>query len=230
MVPVVRLIAHRGDPAHAPENTLASFRQAIARGARAVEMDIRRSQDGRWLIFHDATLRRMTGRIGLVSKTRWGSLRTLRVRGEERIPLLSEGLALCRWKGCRAFLDIKVNGWEPELLRLLRRSGSLARVILGVGDRSALQRWRRLAPGCPIFWVGDYEKVVTDRRIGQAARLRLTGLAVYKRSATKAAVRKVHAAGLKLYVWTVRTPEELRRFARRGADGIMSEVWPPPSI
>jgi len=226
------VIAHRGDPAHAPENTLASFRQAIAGGAKALEMDLRRSADGKWVVFHDPTLRRTTGARGSISRTRWETLRTLTAGAGngERIPLVSEVLRLCRRNRVQVFLDIKVRGRESELLSILRQSGWLHAVLIGVGNRSSLIRWRQRVPRRPLFWVTGFRAPVTARRVTQAARLKLTGLAVYKRWATLAAVRRVHQAGLTLFVWTVRDPLELRRFARRGVDGIMSEVWPHPSI
>ncbi|MBN8883806.1 MAG: esterase, partial [Salana multivorans] len=49
--PVV--LAHRGDADHAPENTLAAFRAAVAAGARGVETDVQLSADGVPLLLHD---------------------------------------------------------------------------------------------------------------------------------------------------------------------------------
>ncbi len=65
------VFAHRGDPAHAPENTLASLKQAAAKGARAVELDVRCSADGVWVVFHDPALKRITGRPEQVARTPW---------------------------------------------------------------------------------------------------------------------------------------------------------------
>lgn len=219
------IVAHRGDPAHAPENTLVSFRQAIAKGAKALEIDLRRSADGKWVVFHDPILRRITGMRGSVSRSRWEKLRTLTAGDGERIPLVSEVLQMCRRNGVKAFLDIKVSGWEPEILSILKQSGWLLQILIGVGNRTSLRRWRRLVPDHPLFWVTGFRAPVTSRRVAQAAGMKLTGLAVYKRWATAEAVRRVHQAGLKLFIWTVRDPGELNRFLRRGVDGIMSEVW-----
>ena len=50
------VIGHRGNRAHAPENTLASFQEAVALGVDALEFDLRVSRDGVLMVFHDATL------------------------------------------------------------------------------------------------------------------------------------------------------------------------------
>ena len=61
------IIAHRGASALAPENTLAAFQKAIADGAEGLEFDVRLSKDGAVVVFHDATLERLTARKDLVS-------------------------------------------------------------------------------------------------------------------------------------------------------------------
>ena len=42
------VIAHRGASATFPENTDAAFAGAVAQGADGVELDVRRTADGRW--------------------------------------------------------------------------------------------------------------------------------------------------------------------------------------
>jgi len=58
------VIGHRGNRAHAPENTLASFREAVDLGVDAIEFDLRVSRDGVLMVFHDATLDRTTDGSG----------------------------------------------------------------------------------------------------------------------------------------------------------------------
>ena len=222
--PVPLLVGHRGDPAHALENTLSSVRSAVAKGAKAVEVDVRRSCDGVWVALHDPTLKRTTGRPGRVSRTPWAALEPL------GIPRISEILDLCRRKKVRLVLDMKVGKGEKDLFRVLRKSGWLHRVIVGAGRIPRLKRWRKLLGNRPLFWVTGYRASITPRRVRQARRLKLTGLLAYRGWVTRASLSRAHEAGLKLYVWTIRTPGELKRFSDLGVDGIMSEIWPPPSI
>lgn len=39
------IVAHRGVPVEAPENTIQSFQKAISLGADAVELDVRLTKD-----------------------------------------------------------------------------------------------------------------------------------------------------------------------------------------
>ena len=227
------LVAHRGDPAHAPENTLASFRSAVGKGAKAVEADVRRSADGEWVAFHDPALKRTTGFSGRLNRLPWRILAQLDA-GEwfspkfhgERIPRVLDLLAFCRLKGADAFLDVKESNAERELLGIVRGSGWLQRTRILAGNLASLSRWRRLLPSRhPLYWVTGYRAPVTERRIRQAQKLRLTGIAAYKRQVTSRTVRRLHQAGLELYVWTVRTPADLARYRRLRVNGIMCEVW-----
>ncbi|KAF5562227.1 glycerophosphoryl diester phosphodiesterase [Fusarium phyllophilum] len=55
------IVAHRGLWKEAPENSLLSIRRAIKAGYNIVEIDVRRTADGEFVLLHDITLDRMTG-------------------------------------------------------------------------------------------------------------------------------------------------------------------------
>lgn len=219
-----KLFAHRGDPVHAPENTLRSFAQAAAKGARGVELDIRRTRDGVWIVFHDASLKRTTGGRGRVARKFWRDVSVLNAGGGESIPKLTDILTFALRRGLKLFLDLKISGGEESLLRVLRSSGCLARVEIGVGRLRSCARWRRLLPKGSIFWVTGYRAKVTPRRVALAKKWGASGLASYKRWVDGTAVRCAHEKGLELYVWTIDKKRELIRFRKLGVDGIMSEV------
>src|SRR6266542_5407411 len=93
------VLGHRGASAEAPENTLASFRLALAQGADGVELDVRRCATGEVVVVHDEDLSRVGGAPLRVADSPLGALRAVdlgawageRFRGE-RIPLLAEVL------------------------------------------------------------------------------------------------------------------------------------------
>lgn len=86
-----QIASHRGGAFHWPENSLLAFRQALAWPADQIEFDVHMSADGEPVVFHDATLDRMTDGTGPVVAQNWDSLRRLRVRGTggEGIPHLA---------------------------------------------------------------------------------------------------------------------------------------------
>lgn len=112
--PTVLVVAHRG--VHAgerngrrynnrtdlPENSIASIQAAIAIGCDMVEVDVRRTRDGRFVLMHDTTLDRTTtgsGRVDEATIAELAELRLLDIDGvptEHRIPTLEDALEACR--------------------------------------------------------------------------------------------------------------------------------------
>jgi glycerophosphoryl diester phosphodiesterase len=62
------IVGHRGNAAHAPENTIESFRQAVDLGVDALELDVHLSADGQVVVIHDPTLDRTTSQSGRVDR------------------------------------------------------------------------------------------------------------------------------------------------------------------
>jgi glycerophosphoryl diester phosphodiesterase len=109
-----RVIGHRGAAAAAPENTLASIAQAKALGASWIEFDVKLTEDGHPVLFHDDRLERTTDGHGLVAATTLAAMRKLDAgswfgpafRGEP-VPTFEEALALCAELGLGINAEIK---------------------------------------------------------------------------------------------------------------------------
>ena len=128
-------IAHRGGSVEAPENTLAAFRRALALGADGIELDVQVTRDGVPVVFHDATLARLTGRRGRLARLTSLNCAPSAFSGEP-IPTLAEVLALTRRRvvvrsrssaGCRSrrsCAPLPGPGWQPVSCsrHLIRRS------------------------------------------------------------------------------------------------------------
>src|SRR3954470_13597201 len=96
----VELIAHRGESADAPENTMAAFLLAWERRVGAIELDVHLTRDGELIVSHDADTRRTTGTSKVIKDSTLDELRPLdagRWKGPrwagERMPTLGEALA-----------------------------------------------------------------------------------------------------------------------------------------
>ena len=110
----LEIIAHRGFSSIAPENTLAAFELAIARGASSIEFDIQLSADSVPVIFHDATLERITGVSDKVRDKNLSQLQTLDAGkwfGAEflgqKIPTLKEALSILKNVDKFLYFDVK---------------------------------------------------------------------------------------------------------------------------
>lgn len=178
-------------------------------------MDVRRCADGTWVIFHDRFSRRPLVAAG----------------SREPVPTAARAFSFCRSRRTPLFLDVKENDREKELLLLLRRSGWLPKTTILSSTLSSLKRWRRCLPaGHPLFWVTGTRAPLTSRRVSLARAVPVHGFVAYRRWITPSSVRRIHEAGMRVLVWTARSAAQIRRCAAAGVDGVMSEVWPAPSI
>jgi len=100
----ILISAHRGNTGRAPENTLATYKDALKVGVDFIEIDVRTTLDGKLVILHDGTLNRTTNGEGPLKNKRFFELRELSAgKGsiefdKERIPTLEEVCQLIsRW-------------------------------------------------------------------------------------------------------------------------------------
>lgn len=145
------VIAHRGEHRSHPENTLEAIEGAIRAGADLVEMDVRRSSDGQYLLMHDATVDRMTDGKGRVSEKTWAELSSLKVSDKgrtnaapSRIPRLQQALEACRGR-IQVYLDFKA-GDPAEVVQILKQAGMESRVWV-YDHPGGAARWRKALPG-----------------------------------------------------------------------------------
>ncbi|QIW23530.1 glycerophosphodiester phosphodiesterase [Sulfolobus sp. S-194] len=119
-------IGHRGASAYEPENTIRAFKRAIEMGCEGIEMDLRRTKDGKIIVIHDETVDRTTNGKGKVSEMTLEEIKKLDSRGE-KIPLLSE--VLSEVKANLYLLEIKEGGYEEQIVNEVKGFNLLDSVI-----------------------------------------------------------------------------------------------------
>jgi glycerophosphoryl diester phosphodiesterase len=157
------VMAHRGNRVACPENTLASFRRALANGADILETDLHLSADGHFMCIHDGTVDRTTDGHGRVEHKTLPELKSLSAsygRAEfqsERIPTLAEVAALLPPDVAIA-LELKTDRFlEPDVCRALlaelERTGIRARTAVLSFALPRVQAVHALAPDIPAGWI-----------------------------------------------------------------------------
>jgi glycerophosphoryl diester phosphodiesterase len=226
------VIAHRGDCAHRPENTVASFENALAIGAEFLELDVQLSRDGEAVVIHDGTLDRTTDGHGPVGALDLRELRALSAGyaqrfgdayASERISTLAEILELARGRA-RVMVEIKKESVRDDAAALETRVAavvSAARmrddVVLISFERRALVRLREIDPGLRrghLFYRASPEEVIAG-----AAEAATDIVLPEKGMLSDALIAACRAAGLKPATWVVDDPGELlalRRFELYG--------------
>jgi glycerophosphoryl diester phosphodiesterase len=116
----IKVIAHRGEHLHHPENTLAAFQAAIDAHADYFELDVRTTSDGKFVIMHDSTLDRTTNGTGEVHKHTFDEIRALDAGAKfssafagTKVPTLDEAFDLAHGK-INVYVDTKYA--DPQQL------------------------------------------------------------------------------------------------------------------
>ncbi|QLQ35914.1 glycerophosphodiester phosphodiesterase family protein [Micromonospora robiginosa] len=228
--PVPLAFAHRGGAADGDENTAAAFARAVAMGYRYVETDVHATADGVPVVFHDPTLRRVTGEPGRIADLRWADLASVRVGGAAVVPRLDDVLAA--WPEVRFNVDVKADAAAAPTVEALGRAGAAERVLLASFSDARLRRLRALAG----------PKVATSLGMGAVARLRLASLhgrphrlppsvvaaqvpVAYRRIPVvdRRLIAYCHRIGLQVHVWTIDEPAQMHHLLDLGVDGIMTD-------
>ncbi len=230
------IIGHRGASFDAPENTLASFKLGYAQNADADELDIYLTTDGKVVVIHDGDTARTSGVTNKVAKSSSEQLRRVDVGGwgkwkgqgfSEKVPFLDEVLPLIP-EGKRLFIEIKCGPEVlPALQQVLARCGKKPQqtVIIGFGYET-MEQAKAKFPGLQVLWLaGKNNKTKkyppVEELIQKTKAAKLDGLDLESGfPIDKGFVDKVHAAGLKLYTWTVDDVAVARKEAAAGVEGI----------
>ena len=228
MIPaVVQVIAHRGARRRAPENTVLAFREALRLGADGVELDVRRSADDQLVVHHDATL----PGVGAIVDHPLAVLRQAR----PDLAVLDEALDACAGKLVN--IELKCLPGDPDF----DSSGRLDVLVVGVLQA----RERRDDVLVSSFNLDAVDRVHALDETIPTALLTLSGFdpllalqIVHERghagwhpqwtalagTALGSAVERADELGVRVSAWTVNEPEDMRRLARGGVHGVITDV------
>jgi len=209
----------------APGNTVDSFEAALEHGVDMIEFDVLRTRDGRLVLAHDYA------------------------DSERRECLtLEEGLehfAGEAYAGVELDVDLKLPGYEADVVDGLARHGLTGRSLVSTMYVESLDRLGELQPGMrrgwsvprvrrnyleaplhvrlPAYGMAAYMRARFPARA--AARIRSGGceaIMAHRILVSRRLVRAVHGAGGQLYVWTVDEAPQIRAMEALGVDGVIT--------
>jgi glycerophosphoryl diester phosphodiesterase len=246
-MPIPLIIAHRGASAHAPENTLASFRKAIEDRADGFELDVRLSKDGVPVVIHDATLLRTAGmnrrvadltaeQLSRVDAGSWfNAARPALARIEfasEGIPSLEAVLQLVEKIKGPVYIEFKCerDGDTSRLVgavcREIKNSSLLDRVILKSFRLGVIPQARALLPGVrtAALFAPQVMRLLRKEKylINIAREFGADQLSVHKALASRKLVRKAAKHGMPVTVWTVNATRWIPRASRQGLFAVIT--------
>ena len=227
-------LAHRGGALLAAndgiENSLRAFQNAAALGYRYMETDVHCSADGVVYAFHDDNLERLTGDPSAIRSMQSSAVDKVLLGEHDPVPRMAELLDLL--PDVRFNIDVKADSAVDATLDLIEAHGAIDRVCLASFSHERLQRIRARLP-----------RVATSMSPREVARLKLgassrgQGFGV-RRGAVCAQVphhqgritvvtprflRRAHALGIQVHVWTIDDADEMNELLDLGVDGLVSD-------
>ena len=230
----MKIIAHRGASAYAPENTLDAFRLALDMGAVNFEFDLHRTKDGVLVVNHNYyVVNRQEKKLPIAGLT-FEELRKIDVAcffiGADFhcVPSFEEVLDTLGEKAELINVEIKNDGnvypgIERQTLEIIRKRNLLNRILVSSFDFDTLKRMRDLAPNMDIgLLVHGVQSIMPGRIIRKAEEIKAVNLHIHIKTATAKNIALIREAGLHCYVYTVNSRKYAERLKADGADAVFS--------
>ncbi len=222
---------HRGGASEATENSISAFERAWNLGFTHFETDVHATSDGVLVAVHDATLDRVTDRVGRIEELPWADVCQSRLADGTTPPRLVELLAAV--PEARVNIDIKADEAVGPVIALLEADPSAlervcvasfsdarlsvvrrtfgSRVCTGTGPAGVLAHRLAVSLGrpTPVRFLGDCFQVPV--RLGRVPLV------------TDAFVSRAHEQGRPVHVWTIDERAEMERLLDLGVAGLMTD-------
>ena len=227
----VKIFAHRGASAYAPENTLEAFRLAMEQGADGIELDVQLTKDGELVVIHDETIDRVSNGKGAVRDYTLEELKSFSVSNhfeqypDVKIPTLREVLELVKPGHMEINIELKTGiFWYPEIekkvLDLVKEEGMEDRIIYSSFNHYSVQKIRELAPEAETaYLIGDVMLNVAEYTKNTGIKGLHPALFHVKMADF---LKEYKESGIALRVWTVNDKDQIRWLIDEGVDAVIT--------
>jgi len=214
----VDIISHRGDSKNFTENTLQAIISAKEMGADSCEIDVQLTKDSRVVVFHDKSLKRLTGISEYVNNLDYEEL--IALAGQQvKIPLFEDILDYAK-DNIKLVVELKPDSRKTDLVEkvvgYVKNRNMISKVMIQSLDYKSLEMIETIEPRIATGFIaymlyGDYKKLVVDF------------LNVEKSYLSEKIIKDIHNAGKKVWVWTVNSEDEMEKFVDMKVDGILTD-------
>ncbi len=236
----VKIIAHRGAPTFAPENTLPAIRKAIEIGVHIIEIDLHQTKDNQIVVLHNENVRKTTDGRGYVRDMTLEEIKQLDAGSwfsEEfagtTVPTLEEVFSIMD-DTTKLLLEIKKGSpyypaIEQRVIDLVYEHNFHDRVLMKSFEDGAVEYFRKHAPGIPAgksfaFRI-PFLRLIIERGLntGSVFDYDVHFLHSHRFATSRRFVRKAHEEGFEVFVWDVHTPKKMRHYIEMGVDAIETD-------
>jgi glycerophosphoryl diester phosphodiesterase len=226
------IASHRGGGATAPENTLPAISAALAAGFDYVEVDVALTADRQPVLMHDATVDRTTDGHGRVSALTLAQVKSLDAGiwfnaqyAGTRVPTFAEFLDVLAASGHRALVELK-GEWDAAAIesvvaevtaRKLER-----RIAVSSFDARTLAMAEAASTVLPRLFILRH---LPEDVVRAATEASVRGLIVDRRALLDRpeVVDELHAAGIRVVVYTLNSDTQWDEVTALGVDGIVTD-------
>ena len=227
----VQMIAHRGLSGIELENTCPAFVAAGNRSYYGIETDVHVTADGKYVVIHDNTTKRVAAEEISIEGSTFDTLRAVPLcdakgngRIDLRIPTLEEYLRICATYDKQCVLELKspLTREEQEgMLEIIREIVPLEKMTFISFHYDTLCILRELEPNADIQFLGEFE--ITEDLVEKLSVHRFDLDWYYKRL-TAENIAMVHSRGIKVNCWTVNDPVAAEDLVAWGVDQITTNI------
>ena len=202
------------------------MRQAIKEKANWAEIDVQRTKDGKYIINHDDSFKRVTGVDAEPQDLTYDEIKKLKIddyfdssRPDQPVASLDEILDAAKGK-IGVFIELKGKTADTKMaddvIKDIQEKGMTDETVILSLDYNIIQYITKNYPFMKtgylyFFNAGDLKNLDGDYLIME------------EREATEDNIDAIHLAGKKAFVWTVNTPESIDKFIHSNADGIITD-------
>lgn len=225
-----KIIAHRGLSGIECENTCAAFVAAANRSYMGIETDVHITADGKFVLIHDGTTKRVSKSDLNVEESSFDELRAQRLirpdgytRGDYIIPTLEEYIEICRRYEKQAVLELKERFKREDIekiVKVIRKTGGMDNVIFISFKYGNLADLREILPKQSLQYLVrelDEDTLKKIQKLGLDIDIKYTAL-------NKENVRLLHSKGIKINCWVCDNKKEAERLVKMGVDYITTNI------
>ena len=233
----VKMVAHRGLSGLERENTCPAFVAAGNRSYFGIETDVRVTKDGKFVLLHDATTKRVTdGAVDVsVIENEFSAVKDILLpdkdgstdRRDIRIPQLKEYVRICKKYGKICVLEVKEPFADADLVRMvdeITALGYLDGMIFISFDYGICIALRALLPQSTIQWLTQNKENELNEEKAKALAENRLDVDVYYKNLTGETVDMLHAYGIKINCWTCDDSEMAKNLIDMGVDFITTNI------
>lgn len=212
--------AHRGASSYAPENTMSAFLLGLEMGANGIETDVQRTKDGVLVLFHDDTIKRVTGQEGRIQDYTYEQLLQFDVcchGRKDKIVTFRDFLETFSGMDLQFAIEFKQEFTEKETIDLLEQYGMREKTILTSFKLDCLMRAKLYRPD---YVAGYLTRDVNPMTVKVLRTMGVEQACPRGDLVTPDFVDGLHSQGFSVRAWGIRDEELMKQVYDAGADGM----------